>query len=42
LQAEALLVGERLYAEPPKAFGRRLHSYWRTWRAGPRRSPALA
>jgi CHAD domain-containing protein len=42
LQAEALLVGERLYAEPPKAFGRRLHSYWRTWRAGPRPSPALA
>ena len=42
LQAKALLVGERLYAESPKAFGRRLHGYWRIWRAGPRRSPALA
>ncbi len=32
LQAEAFLLGERLYAESPKAFGRRLHSYWKVWR----------
>lgn len=41
LQAQALLVGARLYAEPPKIFGRRLHSYWRLWRGAPGRSPAL-
>ena len=35
LQAEAFRVGERLYAEPPKAFGRRLHSYWKVWRPAP-------
>lgn len=42
---EALLVGERLYAEPCKAFHRRLHDYWKAWRAAarrPRRSLALA
>ncbi len=45
LLAEALLVGDRLYAEPCKAFHRRLHDYWKTWRRAqrqPRRSPALA
>ncbi len=45
LLAEALDVGQRLYAEPCKAFHRRLHDYWKTWRrAGrqPRRSLALA
>lgn len=31
LQAEAMLVGARVYAETPKAFRRRLH---RTWQAG--------
>ena len=35
LQAEAFTVGERLYAESPKAFGRRLHSYWKAWRPAP-------
>ena len=35
LQAEAFRVGARLYAEPPKAFGRRLHSYWKVWRPAP-------
>ncbi|MBV8943837.1 MAG: CHAD domain-containing protein [Solirubrobacterales bacterium] len=32
LQAEAFRVGARLYAESPKAFGRRLHGYWKVWR----------
>jgi CYTH domain-containing protein/CHAD domain-containing protein len=26
-------AGERIYAEKPKAFGRRLHAYWRAWRS---------
>jgi CHAD domain-containing protein len=45
LLAQALLVGERLYAEPCKAFHRRLHDYWKTWRRAhrqPRPSAALA
>ena len=33
LQTEAMLLGERVYAETPKAFRRRLHHYWRAWRA---------
>jgi CHAD domain-containing protein len=32
LLAEARALGERVYAEKPKAFGRRLHAYWRAWR----------
>jgi CHAD domain-containing protein len=28
----AVPVGERLYAESPKAFGKRMHAYWRAWR----------
>ena len=27
-------IGARLFAEKPKAFGRRLGSYWVTWRPG--------
>jgi CHAD domain-containing protein len=45
LQADALVVGQRLYAEPCKAFHRRLHDYWKAWRRAegqPRRSLALA
>jgi CHAD domain-containing protein len=30
----AVPVGERLYAESPKAFGKRMHAYWRAWRPG--------
>jgi CHAD domain-containing protein len=33
LQADAMQVGERLYAEPPKAFRRRLHRYWKATHA---------
>lgn len=33
LQVEAFLLGERLYAEPPKAFARRMKRYWKAWRA---------
>ena len=32
LLAAAISAGERIYAEKPKAFGRRLHAYWRAWR----------
>ena len=32
LQQEALLLGRRLYAEKPGAFGRRVHRYWKAWR----------
>jgi CHAD domain-containing protein len=31
---EAFELGQRLYAEKPKAFERRLRAYWRTWRDG--------
>lgn len=29
---EALDLGTRLYAEKPKAFGKRIHAYWAAWR----------
>jgi CYTH domain-containing protein/CHAD domain-containing protein len=32
LLGEARGAGERIYAEKPKAFERRLHAYWRAWR----------
>jgi CHAD domain-containing protein len=32
LQTEAMFLGERLYAEKPKAFVHRLHRYWQAWR----------
>jgi CHAD domain-containing protein len=32
LQAQAMLLGERLYAEKPKAFVRRVRAYWKAWR----------
>lgn len=32
LLAAARSAGERIYAEKPKAFGRRLRGYWRAWR----------
>jgi CYTH domain-containing protein/CHAD domain-containing protein len=32
LLSEARAAGERVYAEKPKAFERRLHGYWRAWR----------
>jgi len=32
LQTEAIFLGERLYAEKPKPFVRRLRRYWRAWR----------
>jgi CHAD domain-containing protein len=33
LQGEALATGERLYAERPQVFMRRMRSYWETWDA---------
>ncbi|MFT3863622.1 MAG: CHAD domain-containing protein [Solirubrobacterales bacterium] len=32
LLVDARALGARVYAETPKAFGRRLHAYWRAWR----------
>ncbi|MBS1676644.1 MAG: CHAD domain-containing protein [Actinobacteria bacterium] len=32
LLAAAMASGERVYAEKPKAFDRRMHAYWRAWR----------
>jgi len=32
LEAEALALGRRLYAEKPRNFSRRLRRYWRAWR----------
>jgi len=32
LLAEAHAAGERVYAEKPKAFDRRMRAYWRAWR----------
>ena len=32
LLAAARSAGERIYAEKPKAFGRRMRAYWRAWR----------
>jgi CHAD domain-containing protein len=36
LQAEAMIVGQRLYAERPKAFAGRLHHYWKASQASRR------
>lgn len=33
LQTEALVIGDRVYAEAPKRFERRVHRYWKAWRA---------
>jgi CHAD domain-containing protein len=32
LAADALSLGERVYAEKPKAFDRRIRAYWKSWR----------
>ncbi|HEY2054435.1 MAG TPA: CHAD domain-containing protein [Solirubrobacterales bacterium] len=32
LLADAVAAGARIYAEKPRAFGRRLRAYWRAWR----------
>jgi CHAD domain-containing protein len=32
LQTEAIFMGQRLYAESPKLFSRRIHRYWKAWR----------
>jgi hypothetical protein len=34
LQADALALGRRLYAERPGAFARRLEGWWEAWRVG--------
>jgi CHAD domain-containing protein len=40
LQAQAKLLGDRLYAEKPKAFRRRVRAYWKAWRAESRSAPS--
>jgi CYTH domain-containing protein/CHAD domain-containing protein len=35
LLAEARSAGERIYAEKPKAFARRMRAYWHAWRQEP-------
>ena len=35
LQAAARPIGARIYAEKPRAFGRRIGSYWDAWRSCP-------
>ena len=35
LLASAVALGERLYAEKPKAFGKRMKSYWKAARSVP-------
>jgi len=32
LLEQALALGERIYAEQPKPFGKRVHAYWDAWR----------
>ena len=32
LRSQAFSAGERLYAESPKAFTKRIRKYWRAWR----------
>jgi hypothetical protein len=32
LAADAIDLGERVYAKKPKAFERRLRAYWKSWR----------
>lgn len=36
LEAEALMLGERLYSERPRRFAERLERYWQAWRRGHR------
>jgi CHAD domain-containing protein len=33
LQRQAMLLGDRLYAEKPRPFVRRIGAYWKAWRA---------
>jgi CHAD domain-containing protein len=39
LQAQAMLLGERVYAEKPKQFRRRIHAYWKAWHTERTRPP---
>jgi CHAD domain-containing protein len=39
LQAEAMQLGARVYAEKPQAFTRRMRTYWKVWRTD---APAVA
>ena len=41
LRALARPLGRRLFAEPPSAFKRRLHQYWKLWRDRANGRPAV-
>ena len=41
LGTEAFFLGERVYAESPKAFARRMRRYWKAWRAETRTAQSL-
>lgn len=41
LRLSAETLGKRVYAEKPKAFIKRLHEYWRTWRKPPQTRSAI-
>ncbi|HWF74049.1 MAG TPA: CHAD domain-containing protein [Solirubrobacteraceae bacterium] len=42
LETAAVLLGERLYAEKPKAFLRRIHRYWKAWRKETKSAASMA
>jgi CHAD domain-containing protein len=42
LQTEAFFLGERIYAETPQAFQRRMHRYWKAWRSEAKANSAHA
>ena len=42
LQTEACFLGERIYAEKPKAFNQRFHEYWQAWRSEQNTNPIAA
>jgi CHAD domain-containing protein len=41
LRIEAFFLGQRVYAESPKAFARRMRRYWKAWRAETRTAQSL-
>ena len=41
LQVEAFFLGERVYAESPNAFARRMRRYWKAWRSETRSAHSL-
>jgi CHAD domain-containing protein len=42
LQTQAWILGDRIYAERPKAFQARLHEYWQAWQTEQKTNPLAA